>query len=141
MESNHFTRGFNYPTRAIQRCPKFHLCIATKKCQSYNRHERACFLCEQRVYPATNLGGCLPEGEFVSDQQNAIKVIEEGFNRAYQHPDDENVLVSMPSEHIQEEVKALEELNSIKGADREIITEQNFETDINAYRKFRELTG
>lgn len=58
----------------------FHPCTVTKKCQNYDPNIKDCFMCEQRVRPAKELRGLLPEGLYEPDVQLAIKVVSEFLN-------------------------------------------------------------
>jgi hypothetical protein len=80
-------RGFNYPTFKTERCPKFHRCIVTSKCQNFDRHSNICQNCESRVRPPIGIGGLLPEGELEPDVQEAVKTIQRILNRPMMHPD------------------------------------------------------
>lgn len=96
MEVNTSLRGHLYPSRTTSRCPRFHACIITQKCQNYDPHRMDCSLCELRVrrkllIPKDDvpLGGCLPEGQHQPDMQDAIKIIQEARGQALFHVDQE----------------------------------------------------
>lgn len=89
MQAPNISRGFLYPTHLKFKCPRYSQCLVTNKCQNYDKHCRLCALCETRVRPASNLGGCLPEGEFEPDVQVALKVIQNAVNAPFAHPDAE----------------------------------------------------
>lgn len=93
METPNILRGYYYPTARTPRCPKFHACTVTKKCQNYDRHLLMCTLCEARtnthdVDPnSVPLGGHLPEGEYYPDLQAAMVEMEKMLNKPFAHPD------------------------------------------------------
>lgn len=87
METPNVLKGYLYPSSRVCRCPRFHACIATKKCQNYDPHQLDCSVCEQRTTLNDNLGGFLPEGEYVPDLQDAIHTLEEQLNKPMAHPD------------------------------------------------------
>lgn len=96
MEVPNLMRGSMYPSSRVARCPRFHRCIISNKCQNYDQHQHDCQVCESRVVSAMNqpmvdvpLGGILPEGKYVPDLQDAIKTISEAINRPLAHPDAE----------------------------------------------------
>ncbi len=80
-------RGHLYPSNLHSRCPRFHACIATKKCQNFDCHRLDCQLCESLVRPNELVGGYLPEGEFVPDVQHALKILEVEKKIAWSSPD------------------------------------------------------
>lgn len=96
MEIPSLLAGYYYPTRNAYRCPKFHMCTVTKKCQNYDRHDLACTICETRTNASelspdsAPLGGHLPEGEFYPDLQDAIGQLERRMNKSFAHPDVES---------------------------------------------------
>lgn len=87
MQAPSAIRGYMYPTSLTSKCPMYSRCLVTSKCQNYDRHRLQCGVCEQRVRPATMLGGVLPEGEFEGDAQLALKVIQKAVNAPFAHPD------------------------------------------------------
>lgn len=86
MEIPNAFKGHYYPSSRIARCPRFHRCIVTNKCQSFDRHLLECNLCESRTTShetdpdAVPLGGHLAEGEFYPDLQDAIRQLELRMN-------------------------------------------------------------
>lgn len=79
--------GYLYPSNFCSRCPRFHACRLTQKCQNYNPHLMECETCESRVSPNPQLAGLLPEGEYAPDLQHGIKELEDRMNVAFSHPD------------------------------------------------------
>ena len=79
--------GYLYPSNYRSRCPRFHACRLTQKCQNYNPHMLDCSLCETKVNPNPLLGGFLAEGEFSPDLQDSIKTVEEELGVSFAHPD------------------------------------------------------
>lgn len=80
-------RGYMYPSNLTARCPRFHRCIVSNKCQSYDPHQPDCAVCETRVDPPGKLGGLLPEGKYMPDLQDAVHTIEELQHRPFAHRD------------------------------------------------------
>lgn len=81
-------RGNLYPITRQIRCPRFHACTVSHKCQNYDRHLLECRLCEARVHPVPDIvGGYLPEGQYKPDIQAAMKFIRDSMRLAYAHPD------------------------------------------------------
>lgn len=80
-------RGGRYDTISTRKCMMYHPCLVTKKCQNYDPNRRECFLCEQRVRPARNLKGLVPEGVKVADVQLAIRTIERFMKQPFSSPD------------------------------------------------------
>jgi hypothetical protein len=95
MEIPNSLKGYFYPSSRVSRCPRFHACTITKKCQNFDRHLYECILCEQRTNTheldsdSVPLGGYLPEGEYHPDLQFAFAELERMTGRPFSHPDDE----------------------------------------------------
>lgn len=87
MEIPNLCRGFNYPTSRYAKCPRFHACFISKKCQNFDKHNFECAQCESRVRPITQAGGYLPEGEYMPDLQDAMSLLEKTLKRAMVDPD------------------------------------------------------
>lgn len=96
MEIPNIFKGYYYPSDRTVRCPRFHRCVITNKCQNYDRHLLECNVCESRTdtheYHQKDipLGGHLPEGELYPDLQDAITTLERKMCRAFSHPDTEH---------------------------------------------------
>ena len=100
METPNPLKGHMYPSRMVSRCPRFHACKITHKCQNFDQHRADCQFCEHRVVEKLNqipevvvLGGILPEGEYVNDLQDAIHIIEQARLAPLAHADGEMVTV------------------------------------------------
>lgn len=90
METPAILKGYLYPSVRVERCPRFHKCIVTHKCQNYDPHQADCQWCETRPIPkSTNLGGILPEGKLMPDLQDAIRCVQTVMKRPFAHPDNE----------------------------------------------------
>lgn len=87
METPAMLRGYLYPSVRVSRCPRFHRCIITHKCQNYDPHQVDCQFCETRCQPAQNLGGIIPEGELIPDLQDAVRCVQQTMMRPFAHPD------------------------------------------------------
>lgn len=94
MDVPNILKGYLYPSSRVSRCPRFHRCTVSNKCQNYDPHRLDCSLCELRVVREMNqpledvpLGGILPEGEYVPDLQDAVKVLSEQTGVPLAHPD------------------------------------------------------
>ncbi len=88
MDTPNLLKGYLYPSSRVCRCPRFHACTVTKKCQNYDPHQLDCSICETRV-PETRdqIGGMLAEGEYYPDIQDAIHTIETRLHKPMAHPD------------------------------------------------------
>ena len=80
-------KGALYPSTRKSRCPLFHPCQATRKCQSYDPNSVMCEYCEHVIRPNPSVGGYLAEGEFVPDLQHSLKIIQQIAKRPWLHPD------------------------------------------------------
>jgi len=95
MEIPNLCKGYYYPSARSARCPMFHRCTVTNKCQNYDRHNLQCNLCEEKsnmheVDPdGVPLGGHLAEGEFYPDLQDAFGYLERMIGSPFAHPDAE----------------------------------------------------
>lgn len=89
METPNLLRGEFYETSRISKCPRCHLCLVSKKCQNYDPHSLECEVCENRVSPNYNIGGYIPEAEYIPDLQHSIVVIQQAKRAAFAHPDAE----------------------------------------------------
>ena len=70
-------RGFFYSTTKMRRCRAYHPCVATFKCQNFDRHNLHCQICESRVWPRLpRTGGYIPSGEYLADLQETIKQVQ-----------------------------------------------------------------
>lgn len=93
METPNIFKGHQYPTARTPRCPMFHACTVSKKCQNYDKHRLICTVCESRtnaheVDPnSVPLGGHLPEGEYYPDLQAAMMELEKLIHKPLAHPD------------------------------------------------------
>jgi len=87
METPPLLKGYLYPSSRVTRCPRFHACIISKKCQTYDKNQLDCTLCERAVDPPIDLGGHIPEGEYYPDIQHAIKVVQDRLILPMAHPD------------------------------------------------------
>jgi hypothetical protein len=93
MEIPNICKGHLYPSARVPRCPRFHRCTVTNKCQNYDRHLLECNVCESRTNTheldaaCVPLGGHLAEGEFYPDLQDAIATLERMLGKAFAHPD------------------------------------------------------
>jgi hypothetical protein len=121
----HVVRGYRYDTLLKKKCAVYHPCQVTNKCQNFDRHNRRCFLCEQRVRPQMNLGGYLPEGEYIPDLQNSVRTIELKLNTPLTHPDQEGQVMNMAEVELdrKEERKALDVIDRFLGMDNVSIEE------------------
>ena len=96
MEIPNILRGHFYPSARVSRCPRFHRCTVTNKCQNYDRHLLECSLCEARTNThefdpdSVPLGGHLPEGEYYPDLQDAMAQLEKLLGKPFAHPDSES---------------------------------------------------
>lgn len=81
--------GYLYPTSTVSRCPRFHQCKISQKCQNFDKHNLECSVCEQRTNTheidpnSVPLGGILPEGEYIPDLQDAIVTLEKRIRKSY----------------------------------------------------------
>lgn len=89
MNIPNVAKGHLYPSTLRTRCPRFHRCTITNKCQSYDRTRLECQVCESRVRPPLMVKGVLAEGEFEPDLQDAMKVMRDAIRRPHAHPDQE----------------------------------------------------
>lgn len=89
MDTPNVLKGHLYPSSRVVRCPRWHRCIISQKCQNYNPHQLDCRICESRCRPANMLGGILAEGELIPDLQDAIHTIEQNMNMKMIDPDRE----------------------------------------------------
>lgn len=80
-------RGSLYNTSRFSKCPMQSICIVTKKCNNFDPHRLQCDVCESAVRPSTNVGGVLPEGEYIPDLQHAIKIFTDKVKKALADPD------------------------------------------------------
>ncbi len=96
METPPLLKGYLYDSTRVCRCPRFHACTISKKCQNYDPNQLDCSLCETAVDPPIDLGGHLPEGEFYPDIQDAIKTVQEALNKPLAHPDQEAQKINGP---------------------------------------------
>lgn len=80
-------KGYNYPSTHVARCPRFHRCLISNKCQSYDPHQPDCAVCETRVDPPGKLGGLLPEGKYMPDLQDAVHTLEQLKQTPFAHRD------------------------------------------------------
>lgn len=93
MEIPNVLRGHLYPTSRVSRCPRFHMCTVTKKCQNYDRHQLDCSVCESRTNAhlidpeSAPLGGHIPEGEYYPDLQDAMGQLEKRLQKPFAHTD------------------------------------------------------
>ena len=100
MEIPNNLKGHFYPSSRVARCPRFHMCTVTKKCQNYDRHLLQCSICELRTNTheidpdSVPLGGHLPEGEFYPDLQDAFAGLERMLGKPFAHPDAEGQSVN-----------------------------------------------
>lgn len=86
-EISTFFKGYLYPSGQVARCPRYHRCLITQKCQSYDAHNLECAVCETRVQPARHLGGYVAEGKYIPDLQDAIQTIENTIRVSFAHRD------------------------------------------------------
>lgn len=93
MDTPNLLKGHLYPSNRVSRCPRFHACVACKKCQNFDRHQLDCQVCESRVYPKPLVCDHIPEGEFIPDIQNSIRIMELFRNEAMAHPDREGQII------------------------------------------------
>lgn len=95
MEIPNLVKGYFYPSSRVCRCPRFHRCTITNKCQSFDLHLLECNVCEQRTDvhehdpESVPLGGYLPEGEYHPDLQDAFANLERMLHKPFAHPDQE----------------------------------------------------
>lgn len=88
----------------------YHQCLATFKCQSYDRHNPICWACEEKVRPRDiNTGGELAEGENVKDYQLLIRQLQNHLKCAYIHPDNATNIPLRGGETDEAQIKELEE--------------------------------
>lgn len=87
METPAILKGHMYPSARVERCPRFHRCVATHKCQNYDLHQVDCQFCESRCSIHRHLGGLIPEGKILPDIQDAIRCVQETMKLAYAHQD------------------------------------------------------
>jgi len=80
-------RGGAYPTTKVQKCHRFHGCLATKKCQNYSPHCRECVVCEGRIWPAKILRGHISSGEYKPDIQESLRMLQRYLRRAFNDRD------------------------------------------------------
>ncbi len=123
MEIPNTLKGNFYPSSRVSRCPRFHMCQVTKKCQSFDRHLQECNLCESRTNTheldpdSVPLGGHLPEGEYYPDLQDAFAELEKMIGKPFAHPDMEeqhlnNADIARNWEREQRVVKTIQEFSS-----------------------------
>lgn len=86
-ETSTLLKGYMYPSAQVARCPRYHRCLISNKCQSYDAHQADCAVCETRVDPPGRLGGILPEGKYIPDLQDAISTIEKNLKVSFAHRD------------------------------------------------------
>lgn len=89
MEIPLAAKGYLYPSSRISRCPFYHRCLISNKCQSYDAHCHACVTCESMNPYEDKLGGYLPEGEYIPDLQDSIATVEKSMGLAMAHVDHE----------------------------------------------------
>ena len=100
MEINTILKGYYYPSSRICKCPRFHMCTVTHKCQNYDQHNLECEVCEQRtdthkIDPnSVPLGGHIAEGEIYPDIQDAIMQLQRMIQKPFAHPDTESQVMS-----------------------------------------------
>lgn len=93
MEIPNTLKGHYYPSSRVPKCPRFHRCTVTNKCQNYDRHLLECNICESRTNlhevdgDSVPLGGHLPEGEYYPDLQDAFATLEKLLGTPFAHPD------------------------------------------------------
>lgn len=93
MNTPNILAGYFYPSTMVSRCPRFHACTISKKCQNYDAHNYECAMCESRSNAherdpnSVPLGGYLAEGEYYPDLQNSIMELERLLNKSFAHPD------------------------------------------------------
>lgn len=81
-------KGYNYPSGTVARCPRYHRCLVSNKCQSYDPHQPDCAVCETRVSPPLDkIGGVIPEGKYIPDIQDCVHTIEKIKLMAFAHRD------------------------------------------------------
>jgi len=86
-ETSTLLKGYMYPSSHVARCPRYHRCTISGKCQTYDAHQPDCAVCETRVYPPGKLGGLLPEGKYMPDLQDAMHTLEEMKRTPFAHRD------------------------------------------------------
>lgn len=87
MNTPPLLRGGLYPSQLCSRCPRFHPCTVTKKCNNFDQHQPDCQMCESLVRPPVHVGGYTPEGEFVPDLQDAMAILSRARRTPVAHPD------------------------------------------------------
>lgn len=88
MITPNILRGHFYPVPRQWRCPRFHACQVSHKCQNYDRHCLECRICESRIHPVPDIvGGYLAEGQYKPDIQAAMRNIRDMMRAPYAHPD------------------------------------------------------
>ena len=86
-------KGYLYPSHYRSRCPRFHPCTVSQKCQSFDRHCRECVVCESLLIGAKDarvqFGGFVAEGTYAPDLQDSIKTVRDHMQLSLSHPDRE----------------------------------------------------
>lgn len=107
-------KGYLYPSMQVTRCPFYHRCLVTGKCQNYDPHQVHCSVCETRVVPPGKLGGILPEGKYVPDLQDAIRTMEIVLNKAYANRESRGQILDTEEEITNKQSKIRKSTEMIK---------------------------
>ena len=94
MNTPNTLSGYLYPSDRISRCPRFHACLASKKCQNYDPHQLDCSVCESRINNNENLGGYVGEGTHMPDVQDDVRTLEKMKHQLMADPDAEGQLIN-----------------------------------------------
>ena len=130
MNTPNTLSGYLYPSDRINRCPRFHACLASKKCQNYDQHNLECNLCESRINNNENLGGYVAEATHMPDIQDDLRVIENMKHQLMADPDAEGQLINghRITEQYSEERRAVERLGTFAKYSRMQLEEEYSET-------------
>ncbi len=130
MNTPNTLSGYLYPSDRISRCPMFHACVASKKCQNYDPHNLQCNLCESRISNNENLGGYIAEASHMPDIQADVRTLEKMKHMAMADPDFEGQLINghrITEEH-NEYRRAAERLGTFSKYSRTHLEEEYSET-------------
>lgn len=130
MNTPNTLSGYLYPSLRVNRCPRFHACLASKKCQNYDQHNLECQVCETRTSDKENIGGYVAEGTYMPDVQDDVRTMEKMKHQLMADPDRETQTINghrITQEH-NEYRRASERLGAFAKYSRMTMEEEYSET-------------